>query len=365
MTLVITHKTALCLIPPENVWEQIQAIRSVHDKAYPRWMPHINLIYPFAPESRFTQFKNQLDAILNQRPSFEIEFDQTSFHYFKQKGNECTFHLRPKVTKDVVELQHIIANSLPDYVADAKPFEAHLTLGQATTARISDILIEMKAKWKPIKFTVDRICLISRETASDDLFSVKNQVFLVGGQQENEEQPLFSLMEIPEMVAVENRPTILSSKTSLCIVPPHEFSSRLRHLFEDTSFRPLQSFRIILTEYDREPNESDLRARLVSIPKFTIDFGARSICFNYTTSRLFLKPTDIEPMKKLILGAKDAFDGTLTLGELDKKDLTEVGDRYTQKWSFGINAFEVDHVYLIDSNERFQATFPLQNQCFS
>ncbi|CAF1511493.1 unnamed protein product, partial [Adineta steineri] len=33
-------KTALCLIPPENVWDQIQSIRSIHDKAYPRWRNH-------------------------------------------------------------------------------------------------------------------------------------------------------------------------------------------------------------------------------------------------------------------------------------------------------------------------------------
>ena len=364
MSIVISHKTALCLIPPENAWDQIQSIRSVHDKAYPRWMPHINLIYPFVSESHFMQFKTQLDAILNQRSPFEIEFDQTSFQYFKQKGNECTFHLRPKVTKDVVELQRIIASSLPNYVAGTRPFEAHLTLGQTTTGRISDILVEMKAKWTPIKFTVDRVSMISRETATDDLFSIKNQVFLVGSNQVDEEQPC-SPVEIPEVIPVENFPTMSSTKMSLCIVPPHEFSSRLRHLFEDSSFRPLKIFRIILAEYDQQPNESDLRSQLALIPKFTIDFGARSICFNYTTVRLFLKPTDIEPMKRLNLTPNNTFDGTLTLGELDKKDLTEVGERFTQKWSFGINSFEVDQVYMIDSNERLQCTFPLKNQCFS
>lgn len=360
MPTVVTHQTALCLIPPENVWEQIQSIRSVHDKAYPRWTPHINLIYPFVPESDFTRLKDQLDALLNQRNAFEIEFDQTSIHYFKQKGSECTFHLRPTVTKDVVELQRVIANSLPNYVSSGRPFEAHLTLGQTTTSRISDVLIEMKAKWNTIKFTVDRVCLISRENDPSDLFSIKSQVFLVGSKEENDQS--CSPMETS---VVEKLPAISSSKTSLCIVPPHEFSSRLLHLFEDTSFRPLRSFRIILAEYEKDPDQSDLRLQIASIPKFTIDFGSRSICFNYTTSRLFLKPTDPEPMKPLSFGTKENFDGTLTLGELDKKDLTEVGDRYTQSWSFGISTFEVDRVYLIDSNERFQCTFSLKNQCFS
>ena len=125
----------------------------------------------------------------------KIEFDPSSIQYFKQKGSECTFHLRPKKNKDVVELQQLIQNCLPNYVSNTRPFEAHLTLGQTTTARISDVLIEMKAKWKTIKFTVDRVCLISRENDPNDLFSIKNQVFLVGSKEDNDEPN--SPMEIP------------------------------------------------------------------------------------------------------------------------------------------------------------------------
>jgi hypothetical protein len=182
----------------------------------------------------------------------------------------------------------------------------------------------------------------------------------VGKKEDHDEE--YSPMEIP---IVENIPTVLSSKTSLCLIPSHEFSSRLLRLFEDTSFRPLKPFRIILAEYDQNPNESDLRLQIESIPKFTIDFGARAICFNYSTARLFLKPTDIEPIKRLNLGNKNDFDGALTLGELDKNDLTEVGNRFTQSWTFGTNELEIDRVHLIDSDGRFQCTFLLKSQCFS
>lgn len=360
MSFTSTHKTALCLIPPENLWEQIQSIRSVHDKAYPRWMPHINLIYPFVPESEFTSMKSRLESIINSKSSFEIEFDQTSFEYFK-KGNECTFHLRPIQTKDVVELQQAIENLLPNFFKNKRPFEAHLTLGQTTTSRISDILIEMKSKWKTIKFSIDRICMISREDDPNDLFSIRNQILLVGEKQEQNKEESLPM----EISVVEKLPINISSKNSLCIIPSHEFSSRLLHLFEDTSFRPLQSFRIILVEYDENPQESDIRKQLESISKFTVDFGPRSICFNYSTSRLFLKPTDIEPIKRLNLKNNKDFDGTLTLGELDKSDLNEVGNRFTQSWTFGTNEFEVDRVHLIDSNGRFQYTFPLKCQSFS
>jgi hypothetical protein len=46
-------QSALCIIPPEDLWEPIQHIRRERDKAFPRWMPHINLLYPFYPEAAF------------------------------------------------------------------------------------------------------------------------------------------------------------------------------------------------------------------------------------------------------------------------------------------------------------------------
>ncbi|CAF3962533.1 unnamed protein product, partial [Rotaria sp. Silwood1] len=73
MANVTTTQTALCLIPPNNIWEQIQSIRSIHDKAYPRWMPHINLIYPFTPEKNFDNIKVQLEPILNRIKPFQIQ----------------------------------------------------------------------------------------------------------------------------------------------------------------------------------------------------------------------------------------------------------------------------------------------------
>ena len=365
MSTNTTHQTALCLIPPSNFWEQIQSIRSVHDKAYPRWMPHINLVYPFAPETEFSTLKSRLDSVLNQRQALEIEFDQSSIQYFKQKGQECTFNLRPKRNKDVVELYEAIKNQLTDYIKDTRSFEPHLTLGQATTSRISDVLYEIKAKWKPIKFTIDRVCLISRQNDSNDLFSIKNQVLLVGSTSSESisyEQPVV----IKEKPTVNNK--IIPSaplKTTLCIVPPMEFSSRLLHLFEETSFRPQQPFRIVLAEYSTYPNETELRTQIEVVPKFTVNFGARSICFNYSTTRLFLKPMDIEPIGKLNLLKNQDFDGSLTLGELDKQELTDVGNRFTEHWSYSTHEFEVDRVHLIDSNGRFQCSFPLKNQCFS
>lgn len=35
--------SAVVVVPPQSLWPQIQEIRKVHDKAFGRWPPHINL----------------------------------------------------------------------------------------------------------------------------------------------------------------------------------------------------------------------------------------------------------------------------------------------------------------------------------
>lgn len=371
-----THQTALCIIPPENLWKSIQMIRSIHDKAYARWMPHINLIYPFFPESEFDQVKEKLERVLEEQTPFDIEFDQSCIQYFKQKGQQCTFHLRPKISAKTVQIQNQIQNALfKSADGTTPPFEAHLTLGQTTTSRISDVLIEMKSKWTPIKFTVDRLAMISRENDPNEKFTIKKQIFLLGRKKNADERytPEEPVEEVPREPILTATPTINKKSRSsaipvkffLCIIPPNEFSTRLLHLFEEIpSFIPTLPFRIVLQEYDQHPNESELDRELINVSKFTLDFGPKSICFNYTSVRLFLKPTTYLPAIP-ILNVSDQSDNTMTLGSLDKKDLTAIGDLYTQRWTYGTNEFEVDRLHLLDNQNRFQASFRLRNQCFS
>ena len=46
-TKSLDHKAAAVIIPPEDAWGPIQAIRRKHDRKVGRRMPHITLIYPF------------------------------------------------------------------------------------------------------------------------------------------------------------------------------------------------------------------------------------------------------------------------------------------------------------------------------
>lgn len=40
-------RTALVILPPEELMNQVQAIRRQHDRAFERWPPHLRICWPF------------------------------------------------------------------------------------------------------------------------------------------------------------------------------------------------------------------------------------------------------------------------------------------------------------------------------
>lgn len=88
------HKSAVCIIPPKELWPAIQEIRAKHDKAYERWPPHINLLYPFVPEDQFSEAQQRIN--LGSIQAFEITFkDITCFTH----GKNSTLILKPNTVK--------------------------------------------------------------------------------------------------------------------------------------------------------------------------------------------------------------------------------------------------------------------------
>ena len=75
-TGTLSHRSAICLIPHRSAWPSIQAVRSIHDKAYTRWPPHINLLYPFLPDSvsgaAFAEAAQLASQRLSNMNAFEV-----------------------------------------------------------------------------------------------------------------------------------------------------------------------------------------------------------------------------------------------------------------------------------------------------
>lgn len=177
-------RSALCFIPPHEYWPAINRWRDKHDKAVERWMPHINLMFPFVTPERFTDAISVIESALRspfaarmQIQPFKVQLRQTCTFDSKK----AVIFLKPETAGD--EFAHIYrllaplfpqcgrksnAEGLEDAShgavneVDSGSYTPHLTLGQCGRGKqLTELLSAIDAAWKPTEFTVTHIHLIA------------------------------------------------------------------------------------------------------------------------------------------------------------------------------------------------------------
>lgn len=166
--------TAVVVIPPLDLWPPIQAIRHEHDRQARRWMPHINLIYPFRPREEFEFLAGQFSRVCKGIEPFEIKLKE--FFFFRH-GQDCyTLWLVPEPKETLIKLQALLWSVVPD-CDEGRTYEGgftpHLSVGQARgqTAMLR-LLNMLQVSWKTLVFTVNEVSLIWRGNPPNDVFRV-------------------------------------------------------------------------------------------------------------------------------------------------------------------------------------------------
>lgn len=175
-----THRSAVVIIPPAGVWPTIQAIRSVHDRSFERWMPHVNLLYGFVPDNHFAAAAPTLRAALADIRPFTVQLGELcSFHHKRSD----TVWLRPKTEPGgaLIDLHAALEGAFPQCDEQGKKspagFTPHLSVGQvrgSARRRIADLLARWQSGWQPVSFAVGAVWLISRR--DDEPFQVRGAV---------------------------------------------------------------------------------------------------------------------------------------------------------------------------------------------
>ncbi|MFP2927299.1 poly(A) polymerase [Pyxidicoccus sp. 3LG] len=182
----LVHHTAVVLIPPEAVWEPIQALRRKHDSKFTRWMPHITLLYPFVPEEFFDEAEALIADALHTMKSFEVTL--TGFHHFEHRAN-ATAWLRPEDRPfgALKSLHAALEQALPECTEQghksARGFTPHLSVGQLPRSSAADIARTLSAwgkHWRPLTFEAREVCIIRRK--GDTPFEVVRRIPLAGKQ---------------------------------------------------------------------------------------------------------------------------------------------------------------------------------------
>lgn len=175
-----SHQTAVAIVPPEDVWGPIQAIRERHDRQVRRWMPHVNLLYPFDPAERFGKVLPRLADTCEKVAPFLVTLSE--FRYFAHPSGKVTIWLAPEPKEELVRLQEALQAACPecdDLSHFAAGFTPHLSVGQAGSIREARTLLDAwQAAWTPVCFHLASVAVLKR--GPDTPFEIAQFVPLAG-----------------------------------------------------------------------------------------------------------------------------------------------------------------------------------------
>ncbi|MFX0187795.1 MAG: 2'-5' RNA ligase family protein [Candidatus Hodarchaeota archaeon] len=174
------YTSAVVIIPPESLWEPIQEIRKTYDRQINRWMPHINLLYPFRNSNEFSKLEEKFSKVCRQIESFEISLK--IINYFQHRHQNYTIWLKPEPTDLIIRLQEKLLTIEPDCNDINKyknGYTPHLSLGQIVgKKKLISTLEKLQNQWEELKFALNFIYFISREKNKTSKFHIKKEIAL-------------------------------------------------------------------------------------------------------------------------------------------------------------------------------------------
>lgn len=160
-----SNETALCIIPPRECWASIDRLRMLYDKAYEKWPPHVNLIYPFITPDSLHDTANTISTALKAKrdadssSSLSISLDTAGVFPHRHSN---TIFIRDANANDLNRLRNDILGSLGP---PGNEYNMHMTIGQSTDAD-SDahkFLVQKASLVPSISWDVDELCILVRE----------------------------------------------------------------------------------------------------------------------------------------------------------------------------------------------------------
>ena len=177
------YTSAVVIIPPQRYWEPIQAIRKKFDRHIKRWMPHINLLYPFRSILEY----DFLERIFSEICSFiePIELTFRKIKYFNHGREHYTIWLEPEQQRFLIQFQLKLLGIVPDCNDVNKHkggFTPHLSIGQVNGRdKLKSVIKSLELDWTTLKFTLYEIFFISRENIKNSKFKIERTISLKQG----------------------------------------------------------------------------------------------------------------------------------------------------------------------------------------
>lgn len=127
-----SRDTALCIIPPRSQWSKVDQLRSHYDRAYGKWPPHINLVYPFVQVDalpRAVEAVQSAAAHQEQKP-FDVCLDSASVF---QHRHDNTIYVHDEDDGQLKDLRAAVLGAVGQH--DDGEYRNHMTIGQSEDSK--------------------------------------------------------------------------------------------------------------------------------------------------------------------------------------------------------------------------------------
>lgn len=159
--------TALCIIPPTHLTQEINRLRALYDKAYEKWPPHVNIIYPFVNPETLPRAVELVRSTFVQNKIEPFQFNLDKAGFFTHKRHRTIYTTSSGIGCEEVErFRRSFLSALGQVDTH---FQPHLTIGQSETNDESDLdyLMSKVNFLPPVEWEVsDVVILIREKTAS-------------------------------------------------------------------------------------------------------------------------------------------------------------------------------------------------------
>ncbi|KAH6631697.1 hypothetical protein F5144DRAFT_648792 [Chaetomium tenue] len=172
-----SHETALALLPPTPLHPRLDRLRALYDAAYPKWPPHLNLVYPFVRPDRLPEAADLVGAALASSSSFsssssveggvEVCLGQVGV-FERKRGEASTVFLEDadETRRERVRgLRETVLAALGGSGATGRPYRMHLTMAQSedVDGAAHKFLVEKIGLLPPVEWQAAELAVLVRE----------------------------------------------------------------------------------------------------------------------------------------------------------------------------------------------------------
>lgn len=168
-TCIGFNDTALCIIPPKECWASIDRLRSLYDKAYEKWPPHINVVYPFvhpgalhrATELISLHLSNMGTSVYNGSLPVSLQAAGVFTH-----RHSNTVFIHDSKTDSTSQLNHIRQCIFDALGGKGDKHRMHMTIGQTDDINSAPhkFLLQKAGFIPPIQWDVVELAVLVRDT---------------------------------------------------------------------------------------------------------------------------------------------------------------------------------------------------------